>query len=405
MKERDHAQALALEAEQAKRGLSVRPRAALTVAAGGKRKTYQVELEQFERLTKELVDRMEALTLGLLKERNMGWAKVDVVLTTGGASRMPMVRTMLKRLSGRTLNTSLSPDQSIAHGATYYAGMLLTNSSFAKSILNPSAAARLAQFKQKSVNARALGVLVRDADMSRRVPHYILPANTPIPAAVSQTYGTIQPNQRRVRLRIVESGTTSDSSYVELGICQIEPLPENLPAESEIEVTIHYDAQGRVHVTAKVKKTGQEAQTEIIRPENLVVSALSESNDVDQDEAKVKSAPSMSSSDSAAGSAVAKPVKPNLAARVVSKPKAPSAVKPMPVKSEASAAPIRPIPICDQCGDPLDLDGICVSCSSASSKRTTQPKPIPLSPKQSDSSEHSKSSDFDDSEFWRSLGQ
>jgi len=69
----------------------------------------------------------------LLAENNMGWAKVDVVLTTGGASRMPMVRRMLKQIGGyKTLNTSLSPDQSIAHGATYYAGMLLANNAFEK---------------------------------------------------------------------------------------------------------------------------------------------------------------------------------------------------------------------------------------------------------------------------------
>ena len=68
-KDRESAQALALEAEQTKRSLSVRPKAALTCAAGGQRKTYQVELEQFERLTKELVDRSESLTLDLLKDQ------------------------------------------------------------------------------------------------------------------------------------------------------------------------------------------------------------------------------------------------------------------------------------------------------------------------------------------------
>ena len=60
-------QALALEVEQAKRGLSVRPRSALTCTHGGHRKTYQVELEQFQKLTKPLVDRTEAITLKLLK--------------------------------------------------------------------------------------------------------------------------------------------------------------------------------------------------------------------------------------------------------------------------------------------------------------------------------------------------
>ena len=323
LKDRESTQALAIEVEQTKRSLSVRPRAALTVAAGGQRKTYQVELEQFERLSKDLVDRMEALTVGLLEERRMGWAKIDVVLTTGGASRMPMVRSSLKRLSGRTLNTSLSPDQSIAHGATYYAGMLITNNEFAKSILSPKAADRLAQFKQRSVNARALGILVRNPSLTARVPHYIMPAHTPLPAAVTQIYGTIIPNQRRVRLRIVESGTSADSSYVELGVCQIELLPENLPAETEIEVTMTYDEQARVHVTAKVLSTGQEARTEIIRTENLVVSALNELGDAD--EVKVKSEPSMRSVPLGSPSpapVVSKPLKPNLPAKPVAKPTA-----------------------------------------------------------------------------------
>ena len=101
----------------------------------------------------------------------MGWAHVDVVLVTGGASRMPMIRSRLKELSGRTLNTALSPDLSIAQGATYYAGMLLSHDKFARSILNEDATQRLAQVKQQSVNARDLGILVRDVPTKTRVPH------------------------------------------------------------------------------------------------------------------------------------------------------------------------------------------------------------------------------------------
>lgn len=272
--DRESAQALSLEVEQVKRSLSVRPRAALTCQAGGHRKTYQVEQEQFERLTQHLVERMEQLTVGLLEENKLGWAHVDVVLTTGGASRMPMVRSLLKKLSGTTLNTSLSPDQSIAHGATYYAGMLLSNNAFARSILNPAAAARLQQFRQQSVNARALGILVRDLDDEQRVPHYMLPANTQLPASVTQMVGTVMPDQKRVHLHIVESGTAADQQFVELGTCVIDPLPPNLPEGTEIEVSIQYDEQARVHVSAKVVETGQEAHTEIVRTENVLVSAL-----------------------------------------------------------------------------------------------------------------------------------
>ena len=377
MKDRESAQALALEAEQTKRSLSVRPRAALTVAAGGHRKTYQVEVEQFERLTKDLVDRMEKLTTGLLEDRKMGWAKIDVVLTTGGSSRMPMVRNMLKRLSGRTLNTALSPDQSIAHGATYYAGMLLTNEEFAKSILTPAAAARLKQFKQRSTNARSLGILIRDPATGQRVPHYILPAHTQLPTSVSQMYGTVTQGQRRVHLRIVESGTAADQSFVELGTCLIDPLPEGLPESTEIEVTISYDEQARVHVKAKVLATGQEAQTEIIRPENLVSSPLNEYVD-DAEIQELPAAPSPADPDiSTVPAAAAKPV---VAPRRTLSPNREPATF---LNIEDSATPI---PLCNQCGEPLDSRGQCVDCGTmreTSPASTKQPPTTPAAKKTS----------------------
>ncbi len=139
------------------------------------------------------------------------------MLITGGATRMPMIRSMLKRISGTTLNSTLSPDQSISHGAAYYAGMLLSGEKFASSFLNRQATARLARFKQQSVNARGLGILVRDPDTGFRVPHYLIPPNTPLPCAYKQSFGTVSTNQRRVHLHIVESGTNGDQPYVELG--------------------------------------------------------------------------------------------------------------------------------------------------------------------------------------------
>jgi len=340
--DRESLQALALEVEQAKRSLSVRPKAALTCQAGGKRKTYQVEVGQFERLTKPLVDRMEQLTLQLLKDQNLGWAHVDVVLTTGGASRMPMVRQMLKRLSGRTLNTSLSPDQSIAHGAAYYAGMLIEKSVGIKSHLRPAAATRLQQFRHRSASARALGILVRNMETKEREPHYLLPPNSELPASVMQTFGTVVADQRRVHLRVIESGTAADAQYVELGTCLVEPLPPGLREGSEIEVTIRYDDQARVHVEAKVVETGQAAHAEIVRPENLMISAVPEEAETRDSEFLVKPV---------AAQAGAGSIKPPTAI-----PKAP-AMEPATLDGAD-----EPIPLCDRCDAALDPRGRCPKC-------------------------------------------
>ncbi len=380
LKDRESRQALALEVEQTKRSLSVRPKAALTCQHAGHRKTYQVDVEQFERISKPLVERMTELTKGLLKDNKLGWAHVDVVLTTGGASRMPMARSMLKNLSGRTLNTSLSPDQSIAHGATYYAGMLITNSGFAKSILNEAAASRLRQFKQQSANARALGILVRDTKNGGRIPHYLLAANTQLPAEAKQTVGTVIVNQKRAHLSIVESGTAADAQYVELGNCLVEPLPPNLPEGSEIEVTIHYDEQARVHVGAKVLKTGQEAHTEIVRPENLLVSAISES-EADDDvamkgDAKPSAKPVFSPVTISTSQVPEAEFRPALSDTIPA-PKPPAKPAPVPTVKPKSKAPPEsdddlstmdgPIPLCNECGEALDSKGRCSKCAAGRS--------------------------------------
>ena len=367
-KDRESAQALALEAEQTKRSLSVRPKAALTVVSGGQRKTYQVELERFEQLTKDFVVRMEQLTLGLLKECQMGWAKVDVVLTTGGSSRMPMVRNMLKRLSGRTLNTSLSPDQSIAHGATYYAGMLLTNNEFAKSILTPAAANRLSQYKQQSTTARALGILIRNVETGTRIPHYILPAHTQLPAAVSQIYGTVSAGQPRIHLRVVESGTAADSAHVELGTCRIESLPANLPAGSEIEVTITYDEQARVYVAAKLLATGQVAHTKFVRPENRITSPLNapvEQANSNSVHVVSPSAPRVTPDIVAKGDLPSRSInRPNPVATPKPAPKPASAPLPSGMSLSALEDSSVPIPLCNDCGEPLNARGQCFRCES-----------------------------------------
>ena len=388
-------QFLALEVENTKRSLTVRPKAALTCQHSGNRKSYQVEQTQFEKLTKPLVSKSCDITQAMLKDNKMGWAHVDVILTVGGASRMPMIRNALKQLGGRTLNTSLSPDQSIAHGATYYAGMLLTNSEFAKSILDQEVSDRLASIKQQSVNARGLGLLVRDAS-NRRTPHYQIPANTPLPASVTHQFGTVVPNQKRVHLHIVESGTSTDQQYVELGTCIIEDLPPELPENSQVEVTISYDEQARVHVAAKDVTSGKQASTEIVREENVVQqeakadepppipSAAPEVTDWQSSEIKT---PAESKKDTPKKEAT-KPVTPKKAPETSkkAKPKSVSDVPlPSPVSEEIDLGDAileesqeldsagMPVPLCNECGTTLDHRGQCPACSKAAAK-SAEPK-------------------------------
>jgi len=438
-------QALALEVEQTKRGLSVRPRAALTCQHAGNRKTYQIELSQFEKLTKPLVERTAAITTAMLKENKLGWAHVDVVLVTGGASRMPMVRRRMKEMSGRTLNTTLSPDLSIAQGATYYAGMLLSNSKFARSILSAEASRRLSQVKQRSVNARALGILVRDMKRGRREPYYLIAPNTPLPVEATHSFGTVKHGQRRVNLQIVESGTSSDRPWIRLGNCIIDELPPDLPEASLIDVTISYDDQARVHVRARDVASGKEARTEIVRQENLVQQLAADAQDeatfippdpdfhaprpAVREEGPERKAPAKPPGKRPApaaqrGAEPAPQRKAEPGTQRSAEPSAPRAGGASLPKigspddfferyvgpGDTSVSAELPVAVCGTCKQPLDAQGRCRACEAAArskpkqtprppaagqakaAKKSAQPAPPAPAPKSSDDAEE---------EFWK----
>ena len=374
-------QFLALEAEQAKRSLSVRPRAAITVQHEGNRRTYQIEQKEFESLSRKLIQRSEEITRRILKDNKFGWAHIDVVLTTGGASRMPMIRESLKKLSGRTLNSSLSPDQSIAHGAAYYAGMLLSNDQYARTVFNSTASTRLAKVQQQSVNARALGILVRD-ETGQRIPHYLIPANTPLPTAKTHVFGTVVDHQTRVRVQIVESGAGTDRPPTVLGNCQITNLPADLPEGTEIEVTISYDHQARVHVSAVEPVSGLRTEIEIIRQENLnsqlqeKPGVVADPKPATDDELLLKKMPAASEPNPSS-----KPVVPSRTRKGHAKAASGSAAVIDPdlealeelsnLYLEASPeVDDQPVLLCNDCGTPLLRDGRCSSCNIVPAKQS-----------------------------------
>ena len=203
--------------------------------------------------------------------------------------------------------------------------------------------------KQQSVNARDLGILVRDVPTKTRVPHYLIPPNTPLPTSATQQFGTVVPNQKRVHLVIVESGTDPEQPYVVLGDCKIEGLPPNLPEGSKIDVTISYDPQARVHVSAKDAASGKSAEAEILRQENIV--------------AQLTSDPRLGPDSVILSDKI--PVNPfKQAAEPSPKPAADLSDEKWTAFFE-NQEDSKPVPLCNECGKPLDPDGHCPDCEAA----------------------------------------
>ena len=149
--------------------------------------------------------------------------------------------------------------------------MLLANDKFARSILNEDANRRLAQVSSKASTPRHP---IRDMETKTRIPHYLIPPNTPLPTIDSAIWhGCRQsearpPGDRRER-HVARSALRS------AGRLPVDGLPPNLPEGSKIDVTISYDPQATVHVSAKDAASGKSAHTEILR-QNIVAQLTSD---------------------------------------------------------------------------------------------------------------------------------
>jgi molecular chaperone DnaK len=172
-----------------------------------------------------------------------------------------------------------------------------------------------------------------------------LPANTKLPASVKHTYGTVSSNQRRVHLKLIESGASQDEPFAVLGNCVIDGLPADLPVDSKIEVLMEYDSEARVHVSARDLTSGKAAEIEITREQNLILGTsaeaqIKESSKVDADLSN-----------------------PNIMNEVLDQAESihqSKKTRALPKKQPRSTKPVvrgldsseRPVALCNQCGEP-----------------------------------------------------
>jgi molecular chaperone DnaK (HSP70) len=116
-------QQLVLATEEAKKDLSRLPRTRLMVTHAGQTMPLELTREEFEQMTADLLDRSGDRVTQVIREAGLNWSQVHEVLAVGGSSRMPMVLSMLKQITGKEPNCSLPPGEAVAHGAAIHAAI------------------------------------------------------------------------------------------------------------------------------------------------------------------------------------------------------------------------------------------------------------------------------------------
>ena len=176
-----------IDAQEAKHTLTERSKATVVCIHAGIRMRIEVSRERFEDLTRDLVERTETTTSLVVKQAGLTWPQIDRVLLVGGSGRMPMIGRMLRKVTGKEPDCSLSPDEVVAHGAALYAAMLVGDTT-----VPPEKRCKL-----MNVNSHSLGVVGTHPQTQQKINAILIPKNTPLPCRAARTFAPPEPTSRR----------------------------------------------------------------------------------------------------------------------------------------------------------------------------------------------------------------
>jgi molecular chaperone DnaK len=251
------------DCEDAKRTLSARTKATIACDYKGQAVRVEVSREKFLEITKDLLDRTAFTTRQTLQAAGLEWKDLDRILMVGGSTRMPAVIEMIRQLSGREPDCSVSADEAVAQGAALRAGLLLAQHQ-----------GKSPQFRIKNVNSHSLGVVATDAKTKRQRNAILIPRNTTLPVSAKRIFKTQKASQRSILVQIVEGESLSPDDCIQIGKCTVRDIPTNLPAQSPIEVRFKYEENGRLTVMVNVQGTDKQLQHEITRENSLTIDQL-----------------------------------------------------------------------------------------------------------------------------------
>ena len=218
-------------------------------ASGPKHLVNKLTRSKFEQLVATLIKRTITPCKQAIKDAGISAGEVNEVILVGGMTRMPAVQDSLIKIYGKEPNKGVNPDEVVAIGAAIQAGVLQGD---VQDIL-------LLDVTPLTLGIETLG----------GVSTPLVPRNTTIPTAKSETFTTAADNQTSVEVHVLQGERTIASENKSIGRFNLEGILPATRGTPQIEVTFDIDSNGILNVSAKDKGTEKEQKITITASSGL----------------------------------------------------------------------------------------------------------------------------------------
>lgn len=211
--------------------------------SGPKHLEMKITRAKFEELTDDLTERCTVPFKQAINDAKLSVNQIDEIILVGGATRMPVIQELVKKLTGKEPNRGVNPDEVVAVGAAIQAGVL---------------AGEVKDVVLLDVTPLSLGI-----ETLGGVSTKLIDRNTTIPTRKSQVFTTAEDGQTSVEIHVLQGERDFARDNRTLGrfmLQGIPPAPRGIP---QIEVSFDIDANGIVNVAAKDLGTGKEQRITI----------------------------------------------------------------------------------------------------------------------------------------------
>ena len=212
-------------------------------AEGPKHIDTSLTRAKFEEMCSKLLDRCKTPVEQALKDADLSLSDINEIIMVGGSTRIPAVKEIVKKLTGREPNVSVNPDEVVALGAAVQAGVL---------------AGEVSDIVLLDVTPLSLGLETLGGVMTK-----LIPRNTTLPTSKSETFSTAADGQTSVEINVLQGEREFSNDNKSLGNFRLDGIPPAPRGVPQIEVKFDIDANGILSVSAMDKGSGKKQDIKI----------------------------------------------------------------------------------------------------------------------------------------------